>query len=55
MSGTVLTAEQMQAHNTFQQPEAVTLEPFADVAARGVNLQLVLPPKSIVAVRVLVA
>jgi alpha-L-arabinofuranosidase len=49
-AGRILTAEAMNAHNTFEAPEAVKPAPYAGatLAADG-TLTLVLPPKSVVA------
>ncbi|HKG91401.1 MAG TPA: alpha-L-arabinofuranosidase C-terminal domain-containing protein [Gemmatimonadaceae bacterium] len=46
--GRILTAEQMGAHNTFEQPNAVRPAPFAGATLAGETLTVRLPPKSIV-------
>jgi alpha-N-arabinofuranosidase len=49
--GRVITAAQMDAHNTFAQPNALVPAPYA--AGNGnAPLTLVLPPKSVVVVSV---
>ena len=55
VSGTVLTAEHMQAHNTFSNPEAVAPAPFEDIGAGRLSVACVVPPMSVVAVHMLVA
>ena len=47
-SGRVLTAPQMQAHNTFEAPGAVTPTGFTDFSVAGSVLTLRLPAKSLV-------
>ena len=46
-SGRVLTAEAMNAHNTFDHPEAVKPRPFTTAAIAGGRLHAELPPKSV--------
>lgn len=46
--GRVLTAGEMNAHNTFDDPNAVSPQPFEGVQRVGEQLTLTLPPKSIV-------
>ena len=48
VTGRVLTAPTMQAHNTFDQPEAVKPEPFGAFTAAGGQLTIDLPSKSVV-------
>jgi len=48
VSGLVLTAENMQAHNTFDEPEAVKPVPFGGAKAEGGKLRADLPAKSVV-------
>jgi alpha-N-arabinofuranosidase len=50
-SGQVLTAERMDAHNTFEAPEAIKPAPFSATAQAG-KLSMKLPPKSVVVVSV---
>ena len=46
-SGRVLTAATMQAHNTFESPEAVKPAPFSDFTLTGGTLAVTLPSKSV--------
>jgi alpha-N-arabinofuranosidase len=46
-SGRVLTAASMQAHNTFDAPDAVQPAPFSDFLLSGTSLAVTLPSKSI--------
>jgi alpha-N-arabinofuranosidase len=48
VSGRILTAPTMQAHNTFEQPDAVHLAPFTGARISGSTLTVQLPAKSIV-------
>ncbi len=48
ITGEILTADQMQAHNTFEAPDAVKPKAFAGFTLSGQALSVVLPPKSIV-------
>jgi alpha-N-arabinofuranosidase len=48
VSGTILTASAMDAHNTFDDPNAVHPEAFNDAKIVGGRLSLTLPPKSVV-------
>ena len=52
--GTVLTAEHMQAHNTFCNPYAVSQTALADIEAERESIRITLPPMSVVAVRLVV-
>ncbi|MCC2954145.1 alpha-N-arabinofuranosidase [Massilia sp. IC2-477] len=47
--GQVLTAEAMDAHNSFRQPQAVTPQPYRASASEG-KLRLTLPAKSVLVV-----
>ena len=49
VSGQVLTAEAITAHNTFDQPAKVAPMPFAGIGREGRLLTLELPPCSVVA------
>jgi alpha-N-arabinofuranosidase len=49
VSGRILTAEAMNAHNTFERPEVVRPVPFHGARAEGEVLIIELPPKSVVA------
>jgi alpha-N-arabinofuranosidase len=46
-SGRLLTAPTMQAHNTFESPDAVKPEPFSDFTLSGGSLAVTLPSKSV--------
>ena len=52
MKGRILTADTMQAHNTFDDPYAVRITPFDDVRYAGGMLQASLPAMSVVAVQI---
>ena len=49
VSGTVLTAEEMGAHNTFQNPERVKPSAFNAMQFDAGNMTIVLPPMSVCA------
>jgi alpha-N-arabinofuranosidase len=51
VTGQVLTAEKMDAHNTFEQPQAIKPAPYSAKAANG-KLTLKVPAKSVVVVSV---
>lgn len=51
VSGTVLTATKMQAHNTFEQPDAVQPGQFTDFRVEDGKLIVTLPAKSVVVLR----
>ncbi len=48
VSGRVLSAEAMNAHNTFEDPDAILPVPFDDVRLQGGGITTVLPSKSVV-------
>jgi alpha-L-arabinofuranosidase len=48
VSGEVLTAAAMDAHNTFEEPNAVHATTFAGASLSGSELSLMLPAKSVV-------
>jgi alpha-L-arabinofuranosidase len=48
VSGRLLTAPEMTAHNTFDAPNTVHPESFTDAQIEGGALRLTLPPKSVV-------
>lgn len=48
ITGRVLTAQEMQAHNTFDEPENVKPGPFREVTRTGNGFTAVLPSKSVV-------
>jgi alpha-N-arabinofuranosidase len=48
VSGKILTAADMHAHNTFEQPDAVRPTIFSGATLAGENLSVTLPAKSIV-------
>jgi alpha-N-arabinofuranosidase len=52
VSGQVLTAGAINAHNTFAQPEAVKPAPFSGASVTPTGLTVTLPPKSVVALAV---
>lgn len=47
VEGTVLAAERMNAHNTFEQPDLVKPQPFDEASVRGQTLTINLPPMSV--------
>ena len=49
VSGRVLTASAVQAHDTFDQPNLVRPVPFTGARLLGGTLSLELPPMSVVA------
>jgi alpha-N-arabinofuranosidase len=51
VSGRVITAQEMTAHNTFDKPDAVQPAAFDDARLEGANLLVTLPPKSVVVLR----
>ncbi len=51
VSGRVLTAATMNAHNTFEQPGAVHPDPFRGAHLAGETLTVELPAKSVVALK----
>jgi len=52
VTGRVLTADTMNAHNTFAAPETVKPAPYAGAQLDGDTLELTLPPKSVVVLAV---
>lgn len=51
-TGTVLTAREMEAHNTFQEPERVKPTAFQEIQVNGEKVTAVLPPKSVCALTI---
>ena len=49
VTGHVLTADAMNAHNTFDAPESLAPQPFDGARLDGATLTIQLPPKSVVA------
>jgi alpha-N-arabinofuranosidase len=52
VTGRALTAGAMNAHNTFEQPEAVAPLPFDEALLVGNELRLKLPAKSVLAIEI---
>jgi alpha-N-arabinofuranosidase len=52
VTGVVLTADQIQAHNTFEKPEAVKPVAFDKVSLKGDQLHAELPSKSVVLITI---
>lgn len=52
VSGRILTAEDLNAHNTFERPEAVKPEPFSGASVEGGRLKISLPAKSVVVLEI---
>jgi alpha-N-arabinofuranosidase len=48
VNGKIVTSGKMQDHNTFEQPDAVTLKDFTGAKISGGNVELALPPRSVV-------
>ncbi len=48
VSGRILTSEKLQDHNTFEVPDKVKPVPFKDARLKGNELQVTLPPFSVV-------
>jgi alpha-N-arabinofuranosidase len=48
VNGRILTAEAMDARNTFEKPDAVTPQPFRGAQGANGSLRVTLPPKSVV-------
>ncbi|HEY4115319.1 MAG TPA: alpha-L-arabinofuranosidase C-terminal domain-containing protein [Rhizomicrobium sp.] len=48
VSGTIITADTMDAHNTFSRPDVVKPQPFSAASVSGGTLQVNLPAKSVV-------
>ena len=51
ISGRILKAGSLQAHNTFAQPQAVKPETFSGARMEGENLSVTLPPYSVVVLK----
>jgi alpha-L-arabinofuranosidase len=52
LSGRVLTAESMDAHNSFENPDALRPQPFLGQEREGESFRLALPAKSLVALQI---
>lgn len=52
VSGTMITADKMNAHNTFEQPDAVKPVPFANAVLENNEMKVKLPAMSVVTVTV---
>jgi alpha-L-arabinofuranosidase len=52
VSGQILTANTMNAHNTFDHPDVVVPGKFSDFSLQGKNLDVTLPPMSVVVLAV---
>jgi alpha-N-arabinofuranosidase len=50
--GRVLTADRMNAHNTFDHPRAVEPKPLTDVTVNAGQVEVTLPPMSVAVLRV---
>ena len=51
VDGQIITAPEMNAHNTFDHPDALRPAPFAGAQVRGDTLTVELPAKSVVVLR----
>jgi alpha-N-arabinofuranosidase len=52
VTGRILTAERINAHNTFDQPEQVKPTKFGAVKLEGTELTATLPPKAVVVLEI---
>jgi len=52
LTGRVLTAPEINSHNTFEAPNAVKPVPFQDASIEGDLLRISLPPKSVVVLNI---
>ncbi|MBN1782612.1 alpha-N-arabinofuranosidase [bacterium] len=52
VTGRVLTASEINSHNTFEKPDTVKPVPFKDIKIDGSHLSMVLPAKSVVVLEV---
>jgi alpha-N-arabinofuranosidase len=52
LSGSSISADTLQAHNSFDNPEAVSIKPFSGTKIEGGKLCITLPPASVVTVNV---
>ncbi len=52
VSGRVLTASTMSAHNTFENPDAIQPQPFNGASVSGATLTVQLPAKSVVVLEI---
>ena len=48
IQGTILTADEVDAHNTFEQPDNVKPVEFTDYKLENSTIQVTLPPMSVV-------
>ena len=48
VTGRILTAEAINAHNTFEHPDVVQPAPFGGAQLAGESLSIALPPRSVV-------
>jgi alpha-N-arabinofuranosidase len=48
VTGTILRSGKLQDHNTFDDPNKIKLETFSDAKLNGSNLEVKLPPFSVV-------
>ena len=52
VTGRILTAPELSAHNTFEQPDRVKPAIFSDAKLKKQNITLKLPAKSIVVLEI---
>jgi alpha-N-arabinofuranosidase len=50
INGEILTADRMNAYNTFENPFAVKPEPFGEFCLREGEINIILPAKSVVVI-----
>jgi len=52
VSGTILVADEMNAHNTFKAPNTISPTEFKDFSLEGNNLSITVPPMSVIVLTV---
>ncbi len=52
ISGQIITSNDMRAHNTFENPQEITLREFSDTTVSGGAVTLTLPPMSVVTLKI---
>ncbi|MFH1196458.1 MAG: alpha-L-arabinofuranosidase C-terminal domain-containing protein [bacterium] len=51
--GQIITADELNAHNTFESPNNVVIKPFGDFKTSGHSIEIVVPKHSVVALEVI--
>ena len=52
ISGTILTSDEMNARNTFENPEAITETAYSNLKYESNHIYACIPPKSVVVLKV---